>query len=435
MLARKQRVVWLWLAMTVTAYAQPQHAHTETQGAAFAPFVWALEIGVAELQRAAQFYTGALAFVREEIDCCAAALVLRNGSMRLLLREVSAAARPQGSAGVNLNMRVGDLNTAVAAARAYGAQIDDSTPRPFALGQHLILRDPSGNEIHLLDIANDDMTAESKPSVFNIGVLLENLEAGEKFYTKLGFQVFSREYLPDLPFQKHGAAALVLHGGATKPAKSGRRNGTLVLAVDDLKTATSGLQRLGFAVQLDAAGNWATLQDPSGNVLQMLANLPMMQTMSGANGKANASSEQAQAAFARFKKLEGKWQGKSTKGWEEVVHFKTIARGSVVVENSFDAHPNETMMTMFHLDNERFILTHYCVAGSQPRLAATAFEDEGRKITFTFFDATNLPSRDKGHMDKAVFHFLDDHHFTAQWTWYQDGKENWMEAIRMERVP
>ncbi|NUO81446.1 hypothetical protein HUU05_15320 [candidate division KSB1 bacterium] len=154
-----------------------------------------------------------------------------------------------------------------------------------------------------------------------------------------------------------------------------------------------------------------------------------------AYAQAQHAHTEAQAAFARFKKLVGKWQGTSTKGWEEVVHFKTIARGSVVVENSFDAHPNETMMTMFHLDNDRFMLTHYCVAGSQPRLAATAFEEDGRKITFTFLDATNLPSRDKGHMDKAVFHFLDDNHFTAQWTWYQEGKENWMEEIRMERVP
>jgi len=149
----------------------------------------------------------------------------------------------------------------------------------------------------------------------------------------------------------------------------------------------------------------------------------------------NAMPEQARAAFERFKKLDGQWQGRSTKGWEEVVSFKTIAQGSIVVETSFDAHPNETMMTMFHLDGERLMLTHYCVAGNQPRLQATAFEDEGRSITFTFLDATNLPSRDHGHMDKLIFRFLDDHHVTSQWTWYQNGKESWMEVIKLERKP
>lgn len=143
----------------------------------------------------------------------------------------------------------------------------------------------------------------------------------------------------------------------------------------------------------------------------------------------------AQAGFERFKKLEGKWRGRSTKGWEEITHYKTIAQGSVVVETSFDAHPNETMMTMFYLDGDRLMLTHYCVARNQPRLEATAFEDDGRTITFTFRDATNLPSRDQGHMDKAVFRFADDDHFSSQWTWYQDGRENWMEEIKCDRQP
>ena len=91
------------------------------------------------------------------------------------------------------------------------------------------------------------------------------------------------------------------------------------------------------------------------------------------------------------------------------------------------------MLTTFVLDSDRLLLTHYCVAKNQPRLVATAFEESGKKITFTFLDATGLPSRNTGHMDKAVFRFLDEDHFTTQWTWYQNGKESWMEEIRMER--
>jgi hypothetical protein len=142
----------------------------------------------------------------------------------------------------------------------------------------------------------------------------------------------------------------------------------------------------------------------------------------------------AKQTFERLKKFEGKWTGRSTKGWQEVINFKTIAQGSVVHESSFDAHPNETMATMYYLDGRRLLLTHYCVSKTQPRLHATAFEDGGRKVTFTFLDATSLPSRDKGHMDKVIINFVDDTHFTSQWTWYQDGKEQWLEEIRYERV-
>lgn len=163
-----------------------------------------------------------------------------------------------------------------------------------------------------------------------------------------------------------------------------------------------------------------------------------VKTHSASHSPANEPSAEvttARAVFEQFKKLEGRWRGRSTKGWDEVVSYKTIAAESVVVANSFDAHPNETMMTMFYLDGDRLMLTHYCVARNQPRLVATSFADSGKTITFTFLDGTNLPSRDRGHMDKHVFRFVDDNHAVSRWTWYQNGKESWMEEIMLERIP
>jgi hypothetical protein len=140
-------------------------------------------------------------------------------------------------------------------------------------------------------------------------------------------------------------------------------------------------------------------------------------------------------AFERFRALEGSWVGKSTKGWEETITYKTIARGSAVMETSFDAHPGETMLCAIHMDGSRLLLTHYCCAQNQPRLVATGFEDDGKTITFTWLDGTNLPSRDRGHMDKAVFRFVAADHFSSQWTWYQAGRESWMEEIQHVRAP
>jgi hypothetical protein len=166
----------------------------------------------------------------------------------------------------------------------------------------------------------------------------------------------------------------------------------------------------------------------AGMVLVLAVNaLPITQS--------DSSKTAATEAFNRFKQLAGKWQGRSTKGWQETVVFHTIAGESVVVEDSLDAHPNERMMTMFHLDGDRLMLTHYCVAKNQPRLVATAFADGGKTVTFTFLDGANIPTRDRGHMDKAVIRFIDDNHMTSQWTWYQGGKESWMEEISLERLP
>jgi hypothetical protein len=92
------------------------------------------------------------------------------------------------------------------------------------------------------------------------------------------------------------------------------------------------------------------------------------------------------------------------------------------------------MVTVFYVDGSRLMLTHFCAAKNQPRLVATAFEDDGARITFTFLDATGIPSRDTGHMDKVVFRFVDSDHFTSQWRWYQAGKEKWLEEIELTRV-
>ena len=146
------------------------------------------------------------------------------------------------------------------------------------------------------------------------------------------------------------------------------------------------------------------------------------------------SRDAARAAFARIQRLEGKWHAKSTRGWTDAFELRKLARGTAVGMLSFAGNLESAMVTVFHLDGDRLMVTHYCEAGNHPRLAATSYEDGGRKITFTFLDATNLASRDAGHMDKLVLALIDDDHFNEQWTWYQNGNERWMEAIENQRV-
>jgi len=152
------------------------------------------------------------------------------------------------------------------------------------------------------------------------------------------------------------------------------------------------------------------------------------------NEAPSVTAEDAAAAYERFKNLAGEWVGKSTKGWTNRKTVSVIARDSAVMNVSYGSHLGETMATMIHMNGEQLMLTHYCVARNQPRLQATSIEDEGRTLTFTFLDGTNLPSRDNGHMDKVIFKFEDDDHYTSQWTWYEDGQESWMEEIVYERI-
>jgi len=145
-------------------------------------------------------------------------------------------------------------------------------------------------------------------------------------------------------------------------------------------------------------------------------------------------ASRAAAFFERLKALEGEWQGESTRGWTDRQSLRTIAGGSVVMSTSFDAHPGETMVTLYHLDGERLMLTHYCVAKNQPRLVASEISADGSTATFSFLDGTGMTSRDAGHMDELVLQIEGTSRFTSRWTWYQNGSGRWLEEIRHRRV-
>ena len=156
-----------------------------------------------------------------------------------------------------------------------------------------------------------------------------------------------------------------------------------------------------------------------------------------AAGEAEAapSPELVARVFERFRGLAGSWRGSSTKGWTGSSEFRPLARGTVVLSLSEfdDAPPERAMASAVHVDGGRLVLTHYCEAGNQPRLVAAAITPDAREVEFRFLDGTGMASRDEGHMDRAVFRFHGPDRFDSRWTWYQDGRETWLEEITYVR--
>lgn len=146
-----------------------------------------------------------------------------------------------------------------------------------------------------------------------------------------------------------------------------------------------------------------------------------------------ADDARASAAFDHLKQLEGRWRADSTQGWSEEVAIEVIARGSVVMSTTL-FEEGRKMVTMYSLDGDRLVLTHYCEARNQPHLVATEISPDASSLLFTFERGGNLPTRDRGHMDSARLRLLDSDRFSSRWTWYQDGAENWMEEITYRRI-
>ncbi len=143
---------------------------------------------------------------------------------------------------------------------------------------------------------------------------------------------------------------------------------------------------------------------------------------------------QAEKLFERFKALAGEWDSKSTKGWGGRIGYEVMADGSCVMETDRVAHPGQAMTTMFVLDVDRLVVNHYCASHRHPRLLATSANEDLSRVEFSFVDALNLPSRDVGHMDGLVVNFKGPDEFTAKWSWYEKGKESWMEEVVHTRV-
>jgi hypothetical protein len=136
-------------------------------------------------------------------------------------------------------------------------------------------------------------------------------------------------------------------------------------------------------------------------------------------------------AYARLKTLAGEWEADSSMG-KLHVSYEAIAGGTSLVEReSSDKMP--AMVTVYYLDGERLLLTHYCMAGNQPRMEAQGFDPATGEVQFRFLDATNLKPGD-GHMHNATMRLTDNEHFSSQWEFYQNGQLKRAETAQYTRV-
>lgn len=145
--------------------------------------------------------------------------------------------------------------------------------------------------------------------------------------------------------------------------------------------------------------------------------------ISAARAAAPGTLDAAQA-FEKLKTLAGRWEGTSGEGIKGEAIYELTSGDSALLERMSESGPEHTtMVTVFHLDGPRLLLTHYCAAKNQPRMRAVSYSLQSGTLAFEFLDATNLASPDAGHMHRAVYQFIDADHVTAQWTWRQGGNE------------
>jgi hypothetical protein len=147
-----------------------------------------------------------------------------------------------------------------------------------------------------------------------------------------------------------------------------------------------------------------------------------------------AADYDAKAAFERMKTLAGEWEGKLGADTGKVT-YEVISGGSAILErfSSTALGPGGNMISIYHLDGKRLMMTHYCMAQNQPRLVAKSYDAAKGELAFEFLDVTNLAPGGT-HISSAVFRFGDGKHFAAVWGATKDGKPEPAETFNYTRV-
>src|SRR5712692_757363 len=154
---------------------------------------------------------------------------------------------------------------------------------------------------------------------------------------------------------------------------------------------------------------------------------------------------EAQKSFDTMKTFAGEWEGPVTvpempemsDGKPLHVSLRVTSRGNAIVHELqeantlLDATKYDHPVTMLYVDGDQLNLIHYCDAGNRPHMIGKMSPD-GRTVEFELVDISG--SRKNGHMQHAVFTYVDANHHTEDWTYMMPGDKPIHAHFNVHRV-
>ena len=129
----------------------------------------------------------------------------------------------------------------------------------------------------------------------------------------------------------------------------------------------------------------------------------------------------ATRVFERLGSLVGEWSGAQS-GTAFQVTYEITADGSALMER-FSPAGGAMMVTMFTVDGDHLIATHYCSARNQPQMATERIVDpRAKSVSFSLVRITGLNSPGEWHNTALVLTLEDSDHLTQEWTYSSRGE-------------
>ena len=127
--------------------------------------------------------------------------------------------------------------------------------------------------------------------------------------------------------------------------------------------------------------------------------------------------------FDLMKSLVGSWEMPGKDGAPTcAVSFTLVSGGTALMETMDMGEAHSAMITVYHPDGDKLMMTHYCGANNQPRMRCLKPSAEGKSLDFEFVGGSNMPTPATGHMHHLVIKLDDTDHMTEEWTWKEAAK-------------
>ncbi len=133
-----------------------------------------------------------------------------------------------------------------------------------------------------------------------------------------------------------------------------------------------------------------------------------------------ADKTKSEEAFDRLASLKGEWEGEIN-GVDTTLIYTLTANGSALMEECRPGKGPE-MITMFTIDGDHLIATHYCSAKNQPQMATSTISDAQKPLAFSLARVTGLKSTDDWHNTGLTVIQEDNDHLTQEWSYQFKGK-------------
>jgi hypothetical protein len=151
----------------------------------------------------------------------------------------------------------------------------------------------------------------------------------------------------------------------------------------------------------------------------------------GTSRTQSAGKPNSELAFERLASLAGEWKG-TQDGTEITLTYTLTAAGSALMEE-FRAG-NTVTVTMFTVDGDHLIATHYCSAGNQPQMMTGPITDpSASSVVFKLSRVTGMKTPGDWHNTGLTVIMDDKQHLTQVWT-YEDGGKKGTTTFRFTRA-